>query len=452
MRIIIFSIISSFIINLLNCDKLRFVFEMFRHGARSPWNGLNASNVDVLGQKWNGPGELTAVGMREHFLLGYRNRMVYGNFLSSNYKVNEIYAISTDVNRTIMSANSQIQGIYQPGTGPSLTPVQQDNSLPPVNKTNFDVEKAALGTDALPEQIQVIPLHIFDPHTRVFNLHKEKICPGAGVYNNEGKTRPPVLEFYKKFNLTWGEKLFNALNITDENYFFDFDNTYKLCDTFKCAYTDGRDLSILSNAGIDLQQFDVDITEFLRIDINVVGFGDENHELGLMSMSPTMRRVIQWMDIRKENDANGIGYDGFKSPKLAMYSAHDTDMGAILAYMKRVFNTSLYYEPFASSIFFELYQSETNNTNYYVKAIYNDIDLIEKMDYEEFRDLVDTKSYTTSKVADFCEFESVSSFKVDFFFVSSIVLLLLCVLLGGYIIKLKKGQDKPAQVSDYQGV
>jgi hypothetical protein len=55
---------------------------------------------------------LTATGVeQQHHLGGYiRNR--YGSLLSSNYSRKEIIVRSTDVDRTLMSAQSNLVGLY----------------------------------------------------------------------------------------------------------------------------------------------------------------------------------------------------------------------------------------------------------------------------------------------------------------------------------------------------
>ena len=56
------------------------------------------------------------------------------------YDPREVYIISTDSNRTIMSANAQIQGLYPPGTGPSIYPNQTERAVPPVNTEDIQEE------------------------------------------------------------------------------------------------------------------------------------------------------------------------------------------------------------------------------------------------------------------------------------------------------------------------
>lgn len=50
----------------------------------------------------------------------------------------EVY--STPVNRTMLSIQSQLYGLYPPGTGPRLTPVNKSYHLPPYSNKS-DVEE-----------------------------------------------------------------------------------------------------------------------------------------------------------------------------------------------------------------------------------------------------------------------------------------------------------------------
>ena len=50
--------------------------------------------------------------MRQHYLLGTSIRNKYKNFISNEFNPNEIYVISSDVNRTLISAYSNLLGIF----------------------------------------------------------------------------------------------------------------------------------------------------------------------------------------------------------------------------------------------------------------------------------------------------------------------------------------------------
>ena len=73
------------------------------------------------------------------YILGLRNRQRYivkNNFLCKQFDPHEILVYSTNVNRTILSISSQLQGLYPLYTqsGYSLTENQIKVSIPPVNQ------------------------------------------------------------------------------------------------------------------------------------------------------------------------------------------------------------------------------------------------------------------------------------------------------------------------------
>lgn len=101
--------------------KLVLVNPIWRHGDRGPTESFPG---DVLTEDdWDfgggGYGELSPIGMTQHFNLG---KMLYDRyaandvFLSSRYKAKEVYVKSTDRNRTLISAMSNFAGMYSRAT------------------------------------------------------------------------------------------------------------------------------------------------------------------------------------------------------------------------------------------------------------------------------------------------------------------------------------------------
>ena len=109
----------------------------FHHGARGSSN-IDENSLDYAREKWTKPGELTGMGMRQHYLLGLRNRKRYINdykLLSPIYDPHEILVYSTYYNRTLMSAYSQLQGLYpsKEEIGTNLTEKQEKLAVPEVD-------------------------------------------------------------------------------------------------------------------------------------------------------------------------------------------------------------------------------------------------------------------------------------------------------------------------------
>jgi lysosomal acid phosphatase len=116
-------------------DKMIFAVDVIRHGDRTP-----AQKIPKSPYPWQqGLGELTALGMQQEYQLGQQFRKKYVDeyhLLPEHFAAQTVFVRSTDMNRTLMSAESVLLGLYPLNTGPKIST-----------------------QTALPEGYQPIPIH-----------------------------------------------------------------------------------------------------------------------------------------------------------------------------------------------------------------------------------------------------------------------------------------------------
>ena len=184
-------------------DQLRFTFELFTHGASSPNSGLTEEDKDIFNHQWLGQSELTGVGLRQAFLVGYRDRLRYIEekpIIKPQYDARDILVLSTETNRTIMSAYAKIHGLFIPGTGPTIDPARVEMAVPPIDPSNYIDVKEQLDQDnytALPGKMNIIPVHLTFPYERFTNYENSNKCSGLKVYETKNKDRIEVVDYFK---------------------------------------------------------------------------------------------------------------------------------------------------------------------------------------------------------------------------------------------------------------
>jgi len=154
--LLLFLVFCSSAQSSLQKDKLVFAVDVIRHGDRNPIISLPKAPHD-----WpEGLGELTPIGMRREYELGKKLRRRYieeTKLLPRSYKPETLYVRSTDYNRTIMSAECFLMGLYSPGTGPTLPSTLFFNQA------------------ALPYYYQPIPIHTKDQNDdRILLPHNDQ--------------------------------------------------------------------------------------------------------------------------------------------------------------------------------------------------------------------------------------------------------------------------------------
>lgn len=339
------------------------VIETCRHGARAPIDFYQWDQG-----YWNeGMGELTQEGMRQQFLNGAEFRSRYVNSTSNipgTYNASELYVRSTDVNRTIMSAESQMMGLFP--TGPNIASNMQYKAVPPFGSVNFNTTIQGLGLNALPNAYQPVPIHVVAaPFDNMLYGYSPTSCPRMAQISSEVQNSADYQFRVQNYTAYLGKQLYEIFNTPVSYEYAGWYGDVLICDSFHgYSWPDGITEEIF-------QQM-----------IGIMNYSNsyfyQNGGAQLAS-SQFFSQIISTF--------TGV-INGTSTLKWSLYSAHDTTLIAFL-YAMNQFNGN--NPPFASTIVFELH-SELNN-KYAVQIKFNDVVLVldgctEMCDFDTFVELM----------------------------------------------------------------
>jgi hypothetical protein len=434
--------INTYLFLTENNNTIRFAFILSRTGSHSPSklkniDTKNAIYKDIFGYEWRGENELTNIGKRQQFYLGYQNSLKYKNILYSEiYHPKELLSISSECNKTIQSSYSQLHALYQ-NTNITLTNNQIKNAIPPLNsdkgyhdaKNELDKNKFIL-----PNNIQIVPVHTFYEKDHNYLLEKVQNCPKIKKYYEEGdmiskKKIEEILNFKSENDKNYGEiilEILNEENIFNERYNIkNLSNNFTffklIAETFICDYFNGVNFNKFTQKGIDiyklLQMFEGYFGE-ISIGGGVNNKFDERanktYELSQKVNYDLFNSLLEWTKIRIENDIQkNFNVLLYESPKIVLYLSHHESIESLYYFMKETFNIknakNSLYTNFSSFIGIELYRKNNEKNEYtykdfYIKFIYDNQQLGIDISYNEFYERIKERIISLIELEEYCGF------------------------------------------------
>ena len=398
----LFHLLLSNLFIYINSETL-FVFEHCRHGARGMKELKN--DTDILKQKWIGSEELSAIGLRQHYLLGSLMRNQYSQLLDwNNYNTKDIFVYSTPTNRTIMSARAHLFGMFNNDNIKKLNKNQNEKSVPNYlrNKSkiiNF-INKTLNNSYILPNKIpSEIPIHIIERKEKLFQFEKDDNCIGIENQRDKNKKKKSVKNAVESFNEKYGQKLVKYLSEKKEDYFKDLKNVQAIALAFIINKIDGRDLSEFQNeTGFDLEKFYNDSMKILVQKSLEIQSGDDEKLIALASSSVLLRFILSFIDKVVENDKKQKKIHDV--PKYFLLSAHDTTIVMSSDLLNILFKSEKYFPSFATS---QVYELNKENNEYYINLIFNG-EKLKTVKYEYFKKTIENEAWTLEETGYFCGF------------------------------------------------
>nr|XP_034985516.1 prostatic acid phosphatase-like isoform X2 [Zootoca vivipara] len=305
--------ISSLLLQSASGRELHFVLLIYRHGDRSPIevypNSLHNESA------WSqGFGQLTKIGMQQHYELGQYIKKRYSNFLSAEYKREEILIQSTETDRTIMSAQANLAGMYPP--------------------TGDQIWNPKILWQPIP--VHVVPKES-NPKLRypIFNCPRYKELLRETMESSEFKAK---IHPYKDFMETIG--LYSGYDPQVLMYLANF-KMWHVQDTLFCESVHNLTLPVWATKEVRAKLAELTVLSLSSF------FGIyKREEKARLQGGLLVKNILEKLSRAAK---------GSEKRKMLVYSAHDTTLGALQMALN-IYNEKL--PPYAACQFFELYQED----------------------------------------------------------------------------------------------
>uniref|UniRef100_H2ZM93 acid phosphatase n=1 Tax=Ciona savignyi TaxID=51511 RepID=H2ZM93_CIOSA len=328
-------LVSQIIFNCVSGEELIFANLLRRHGARSAIHSFKTDPYNNQSIWPQGRGQLTQIGMHQHFDLGRYLKQRYIGLLSPQYNRSEIYIRSTDYDRTLMSAQSNMAGLFPPEGR------QQWNG----SSTNW----------------QPIPIHTVPRNMDSLLAAPIESCPKLNKLRSDILASTEFAKLQKKY-----APFLNNISKWSGCDNVDIRSSWNIQDTLITEKTQGYKLpdwatdEVLKTldeiAGLDIHVMYSGVNSEYRVDIARVVTGN------------LMKQIVENMNKRITEE------DNFK---VVAYSAHDTTVGSLLVALDSYNDLP---PPYAACVILELYKDDaTSPPRYIVRGYYRNStkDLIE---------------------------------------------------------------------------
>ncbi|XP_075209853.1 prostatic acid phosphatase-like [Lycorma delicatula] len=294
---------------------------VFRHGHRTPTKCYPKDPYNNLSYWPEGWGELTNIGKMQEYELGRWLRQRFNHLLSEIYTRDEIHIVSTDVDRTLMSAEASLAGLYLP----------KDSQ-----RWSSDIKWQPIPVHTVPEHLDSI-------------LAMGAPCPKYNLESKRVMELPQIVDLMASFNdlleyLTehTGEKVTDLVKVQNiwSTLHIETLHSYKLPE-----WTDTIYPNPIKTAAAHIYSLQTYSPEQKRL-----------------KSGPLLKDMLQHFKLKLGDSSyvpdNLEEAELIKKQKVWLYSGHDETLGSLLNSLN-LYN--LINPPFASAVLIELREKDGNN-------------------------------------------------------------------------------------------
>ena len=320
-------------------NNLYFVFTTFRHGARKTLSG-----VDFFGNRNYSAGALTKYGKIQHLEIGRKYRTRYSNFVNMSFDKNEFYIYSSNIRRTIVSTEKELEGFFNKTIDRSNIVIQKGRGyylyfmkildLDPIEQAEINKYIASCSKRKLAKNFKNIYYREIFPNIKKCHLMENIKDSGMNLFCDS------IISHY--FEYTYGNETYNIISRCSKENIQKF---YEFCVEYYDSFRGWNELL----AYIFYMLF---------------------------------QHIFQYMD----NYINGRS-----KIRMMMIGGHDLTIASLMDFLSRLnIIPRTHYPHFACNVVIEL---RKYGQDFYLEFYYNDI-LKYNNTLEKFKSILDNTKYS----------------------------------------------------------
>lgn len=279
----------------LDKSTVKAVNIFFRHGARTPVSKLPKRAIFTDHVWKDSSGQLTKEGKIQMYRVGLQLRELYDGFLDSIYSERDLYATTTQVPRTFMSAACLLAGLYAPDQYQKWSDLILWSPVPIWTDNRFIDQE--------------------------YLVHSKNTCP------NFEKDQAMSIRTLRKENINNYTDVFEFVSSYGGKPIYDYFDLFEIWDNLECLNHNHLPLPLWSS-----EVYPEKLTE-------IQGKVLRSFIVG----TPRMIKLMAGNFMKSLHDQFEEAREGKEPPKLLMHAGHDFSMTSILGALgifERIVNPS----------------------------------------------------------------------------------------------------------------
>ena len=440
-------LIITLLQNNLILSEIVFVFEQFRNGIYKyiPLGLTKESQKEHLARIDK---EISSPSMRVFYLLGLYIKEKYKNIINPKLNSKNLYMYSKELDIHVLSAQSQLLGMFPLEEGIILNKIEIDLAYP--QKTiplEAQKEINILGNLSIPKMIKPFALRYFSDDEKQNLLSINNECPRLTKIKEKNMENEVFQKEMTNFINKHGNELIDMFNLYNRTLINDYNSLSIIIEHYLSYYKNKQynekdDVKKLSKEKLDILY--KDCIDFKNKSYLLV---EATKDISIISMSRTLKKLVKYMEGRiaydQKYDENSKELNEDNNPKFLMYSNNGLSLYYFQVFLREAFNVELKYPFFASNQFVELHRKDgikfkdLKEEDYHVEYYFNG-ELMLKINFIDFKNKIGELEWNSRKINNFCKHKDANILDHMFYFSLSGTIFIILIS----IIRTKKAAER----------